>query len=127
MRKLYLQFILLVLFTSTAIAQNVKNMDLIDSRAKKHYSEEQILEMPYYKVMQVNFYYSSSFFIETPKSSLCPVIDAKQVDITKYSANRDARKRNHVGETEQCLNIVLLSWEEIQAEYDKIKRQYINQ
>ena len=127
MRKLLFPFTLFILFSFQLKAQRVNNLELIDPRAKAHYSEEQILEMPYYKVMQVNFYYSSSFIIETPKNCTCPIIEAKKVDVAKYSAQRDALKRNHVGDSEQCLNIVLLSWEEVQAEYEKIKRQYINQ
>ena len=123
MRKTILLSLLILLFVA-ANAQKVQ----IDKRATNYYSKEQVSKMSDTKIKQINFLYQESFII--PKESK-GLINKDEIDIRNYSNQRLADKRAKVFvknknakrevESEKNIYFYLLSIEELQQAYKKIK------
>ena len=123
MRKTILLSLLVLLFVATN-AQKVQ----IDNRASNYYSKEQVLEMSDTKIKQINFLYQESFIIPEESKGF---INKADIDIRNYSNQRLADKRAKVFvknknaksevESEKNIYFYLLSIEELQKAYKKIK------
>jgi len=103
-RKMILGMACLTLFVSSiAFGQHTKPQ--LDERAKKHLTQEQIDEMSELKILQANFLYQKSFYIdetrttfydrsrEIPELKDCPTVDINKVDIWNYSLVRKHNRR----------------------------------
>ncbi|MBU0488731.1 MAG: hypothetical protein KKA07_00485 [Bacteroidetes bacterium] len=149
------------LFVGTVMAQQ-DTRPVLDSRAAKHYTVEQVAEMSDVKILQLNFLYTSSFFIDKSKLKYadkskekivirdCPTVSPGDIDVANYELARKRKQRVSVPYTDKkflneysakgmktssskrninpndgdCYCIVLLSWEEVQKEYQKIEDNY---
>ena len=123
MRKTILLSFLVLFFISTK-AQKTQ----LDRRALNYYSQEQIAKMPNSKIKQINFLYQESFIIPEEFKTQ---INKDDIDIRDYSKQRLKDKRakvfvinkNAKRETgsEKSIYFYLLSIEELQQAYKKIK------
>lgn len=112
-------------FVSMSFAQKTQ----IDKRAYAYYTQDEISQMPDYKIKQINFLYQQSFII--PKE-FKGQINPDEIDIRKYSRERAPHQRvkiylkNPVSEKREQDNvsnkyIYLLSIDELQEAYENLK------
>jgi|GEM_PF-3502266 len=117
--------IFFVFFVSVTFAQKTQ----IDKRAYAYYTQDEIRQMPDYKIKQINFLYQQSFII--PKE-FEGQINPDEIDIRKYSRQRAPHQRikvylkNPATERKEQDNvsnkyIYLLSIDELQEAYENIK------
>ncbi len=122
--KLLLPFLALILFSVVLSAQTSDKLNLIESRALKAYSEQEIESMPEYKIYQVNYLYADSYRIpHTMKNK----IDPMDIDISKYGAFRHDSKEQKVylnPEKSTGPYIILKSKAEVREQLSIIKEQH---
>ena len=95
----------------------------IDARARKHYSEAQISQMNPLMIAQINFIYSQSFVINTDKPCPeCPALKLDQIDVA--TLNRKKTTRARVYQTVPGHPIDLLSYDELDAELQRIAAEF---
>lgn len=107
--------------------------ELIDKRALKHYSIQQIEEMPIYKIHQTNYLLKESFIVEDEFKNL---IDLSKVDALKLGVFRKEKERVRInidiekegkGSNLSKIYIILLSYQEVDIALAEIKEKYQNQ
>ena len=110
----------------TVVVDNI----VLDARAKKHYTTQQISTMPTLKKLKVNNMYAESFILD-PKNnytSTCTNNLKDQVDVADYAIKRSKTARTTVVVNQQCnLSVILLSWDEVRAQEAVIEKEYNNQ
>jgi len=117
--------IFFLFFVSVTFAQKTQ----IDKRAYAYYTQDEISQMPDYKIKQINFLYQHSFII--PKE-FEGQINPDEIDIRKYSRQRAPHQRvkvylkNAVTDRKEQDNVsnkyfYLLSIDELQDAYENIK------
>lgn len=118
--KRSLLFSLLLSFAVSVQAQNE-----LDARAKARYSEADLAILPPYKIKQLNFFYNHSFEIKnTEKCIDCPEPDTKMIDIALYDHQRQEDRRVAIADETGRYKITMLSRNELQAAFDKIKEEF---
>ncbi len=101
----------------------------IDKRAYAYYTQDEINQMPDYKIKQINFLYQHSFII--PKE-FDGQINPDEIDIRKYSQQRAPHQhvkvylKNAVTDSKEQENVsnryfYLLSIDELQEAYENLK------
>lgn len=120
-----LRFILIFVFCNIfCYSVFAQQTNVLDKRALKYYSAEQIECMPVTKIKQVNYYYTKSFYIDTTNiNPNCSDVKIDEIDVTQFSKNRKETTRASVGLKENCRNIILLSWKEVKEQYKKIETE----
>ena len=116
----------LLLFICVNIsAQNASNLQQIDARARKYYSDADILNMSPMKLAQVNFIYQRSFVINHDKPCPeCPEVDLSKIDVA--TMQRQAKRRARFYQSVPGHPIDLLSVEELDAELLRIEQEFSN-
>ena len=114
------------LMVSTVLfAQNNDNLQLIDIRARKYYSDTDILNMTPVKLAQVNFIFQRSFVINYDKPCPeCPAVDLSKIDVGVVQRKIDKRKRHYQSVPGHPID--LLSIQELDAELLRIEQEFIN-
>lgn len=103
-------------------AQNADNLQAIDSRARKYYSDTDIINMTPVKLAQVNFIFQSSFVINQDKPCPeCPQVDLNKVDVG--AIQRQANKRTRYYQSVPGHPIDLLSLQELDIELLRIEQE----
>lgn len=106
-------------------AQNNDNLQQIDARARKHYSDTDIINMSPMKLAQVNFIYQRSFVINHDKPCPeCPEVDLSKIDVA--SMQRVAKSRARFYQSVPGHPIDLLSFEELDTELLRIGQEFSN-
>lgn len=124
MRVLFISIVFL-LTVSFSFAQK----KTIDKRAFTYYTQDEISQMPDYKIEQINFLYQYSFIIPDEFKGQ---INIDNIDIRQYSKQRLAHQRAKVFLNSQTSKkkeqdnftgqyIYLLSIDELQEAYEKFK------
>ena len=117
--------IILMLFVSFAYGQKTT----IDKRAYSYYTQNEINQMPEYKIKQINFLYQHSFIIPDEFKGQ---INPDNINIRQYSKQRLPHQRvkvflkgteNNSKERDNFTGqyIYLLSIDELQEAYDSLK------
>ena len=116
----------LLLFLCVNIsAQNASNLQQIDARARKYYSDADIMNMSPMKLAQVNFIYQRSFVINQDKPCPeCPEVDLSKIDVA--TMQRQAKRRARFYQSVPGHPIDLLSVEELDAELLRIEQEFTN-
>ncbi|MBI4646358.1 MAG: hypothetical protein HY738_07145 [Bacteroidia bacterium] len=123
---LSLNLFLLTVLSGQLLAQSKEE---IDKRALKYYSNQEIKEMPAYKIKQINYLFTKSFIIP---DEMKEKVDPAQIDINQYTRIReyDSQKKvnliNNGTVTSEAdafteKYIILLSIKEIQQAYKDIE------
>ncbi len=123
--RILITSIFLMLLTAFSFAQKTP----VDKRAYAYYTQEEISQMPDYKIKQINFLYQHSFVIPDEFKGQ---INPNDIDIRLYSKQRLAHQRAKVylknpstmeKERDNFTGqfIYLLSIDELQEAYENIK------
>jgi hypothetical protein len=116
---------LLLLICVDFYAQNASNLQQIDARARKYYTDADIMNMSPMKLAQVNFIYQRSFVINHDKPCPeCPEVDLSKVDVA--TMQRQAKRRARFYQSVPGHPIDLLSVEELDAELLRIEQEFSN-
>lgn len=106
-------------------AQNASNLQQIDARARKYYTDADIMNMSPMKLAQVNFIYQRSFVINHDKPCPeCPEVDLSKIDVA--TMQRQAKRRARFYQSVPGHPIDLLSVEELDAELLRIEQEFNN-
>ena len=131
MKKLQLSFPLIALALILSVsAISAQNPQQVDQRALKHYTVEEISQMPDYKIEQINFLFNESYLIP---EKFQEKINAEQVDIMLFTGYRKQAERVNVplnintegregGISEEY--IILLSADELKEAFQKIRNNH---
>lgn len=116
---------LLLLICVDFYAQNASNLQQIDARARKYYTDADIMNMSPMKLAQVNFIYQRSFVINHDKPCPeCPEVDLSKIDVA--TMQRQAKRRARFYQSVPGHPIDLLSVEELDAELLRIEQEFNN-
>lgn len=116
---------LLLLICVDFYAQNASNLQQIDARARKYYTDVDIMNMSPMKLAQVNFIYQRSFVINHDKPCPeCPEVDLSKIDVA--TMQRQAKRRARFYQSVPGHPIDLLSVEELDAELLRIEQEFNN-
>lgn len=124
--------IFVLLIAAKSFTQNTlpagRQVDLVDKRALKIYTMDQINEMPYYKILQINYLYISSYIIPDEMKG---VISPADIDMTQYFLHRKEKERVTVdlginGEKRTGKYIILLSFQEVNLAFKDIENNNCN-
>jgi hypothetical protein len=120
--KNYLLFLGLFVGGAMFAQQAVPSNTSLDPRATRYYTPEQIAQMDALKVAQLNFIFQHSWVVNTLKPCPeCPAIDMAAFDVYEYT--REAKSRKRVYLTVPGNPIDLLSFQELDAELNRIKNE----
>jgi hypothetical protein len=116
----------LLLFLCVNIsAQNASNLQQIDARARKYYTDGDIMSMSPMKLAQVNFIYQRSFVINHDKPCPeCPEVDLSKIDVATMQRLPKTRARFYQSVPGHPID--LLSVEELDAELLRIEQEFSN-
>ena len=115
--------IILLLFFINVFSQNTKK---IDKRAFNYYTQKEINDMPFYKIMQINYDFRDSYII--PKE-MKHKINSKKIDVFKlgiYRKKNDNYKID-IGTLDEKITgkyIILKSQSEVAKIHQEIKEKY---
>jgi hypothetical protein len=100
---------------------NATNWDKLVPLAQKYYNRKQASTMPDLKIKQVNFLYSQSFIVS---KSDCK-INENELDFNAFNHLRKAGSRVKVPVAQKgcAAEIELLSIDELNSEFEKIKKE----
>lgn len=119
-----LTFITFVFFPLMLSAQTTDKLNLVDTRVLEVYSEQEVQNMPEYKIYQVNYLYADSYRIPfTMKNKIDPL----DIDISKYGAFRHDSKEQKVFLDHEKMSgpyIILKSKAEVHNQLSIIKEQH---
>lgn len=116
---------ILMLICADFYAQNASNLQQIDARARKYYTDADIMNMSPMKLAQVNFIYQRSFVINHDKPCPeCPEVDLSKIDVA--TMQRQAKRRARFYQSVPGHPIDLLSVEELDAELLRIEQEFNN-
>jgi hypothetical protein len=111
--------------STVLFAQNNDNLQLIDIRARKYYSDTDILNMTPVKLAQVNFIFQRSFVINHDKPCPeCPAVDLSKIDVGTLQRQVDKRQRTYQSVPGHPID--LLSLNELDAELLRIQQEFSN-
>ncbi len=106
-------------------AQSNDNLQLIDARARKYYSDTDIINMTPVKLAQVNFIFQRSFVVNHDKPCPeCPAVDLSKIDVGIMQRQIDKRQRTYQSVPGQPID--LLSLNELDAELLRIEQEFSN-
>lgn len=121
--KNFIFSLMALLFSSSAYAQSNQTIEL-DQRAYKYYTQEQIDELDDVTIAQLNFIFNESFVVNTDKvCDVCPALNLDEFDVYQYQ--RQANRRTRVYLTNPGNPIDILSYEELDAELERIKNEFL--
>lgn len=127
MTRLGFLFILLIIaaYPINSNAQSKDNkLNLVESRVLLEYSEQDIQNMPEYKIYQLNYLYVNSYRIP---DEMKDIIDPMDINISKYGAFRHDSKEQKVylnPEKSTGPYIILKSKAEVREQLSIIKEQH---
>lgn len=119
---IYISFIAFSIFSGNAWSQT--NFNLIDERAKQYFSQEEINNLPPYRIEQINYLFRESFKIdtETKPCTICPAIDASQIDIRKFNRDQNFPTRHYLSNPGHA--ILIYPWVVVKKQLAEIENKY---